>query len=108
MPNSTRPKISATASFQVKHTNLLGMVKHAAWIGPWILGSVIIGALGQYGEGARLVIPGWWDLVTVAVFSLVIYYWAVHLTMPKAKVLEEIAKDSAQIDFFLPPETVPA
>ncbi|HEY7859054.1 MAG TPA: APC family permease [Candidatus Nanopelagicales bacterium] len=86
----------------IKKTNLLGMVKYAAWIGPWILGSVIIGALGQYGMGAHLWIPGWWDLITVAVFSLVIYYWAIYLTMPKELVQMEIAKDSAQIDFTVP------
>lgn len=87
----------------IKHTNLLGMLRYAAWIGPWILGSVVIGALGQYGVGARLIIPGWWDLLTVIVFSLVIYYWAVHLTMPAEKVQQEIAKDSAQLDFVAAP-----
>lgn len=88
----------------IKKTNLLGMIRYAAWIGPWILGSVIIGALGQYGMGARLIIPGWWDLIVVTVFSLAIYYWAVHLTMPSEKVQAEIAKDSAQLEF----EVVPA
>ncbi len=44
-------------------------------------------------------LPEWWDLVVVIVFSLVIFYWAVSLTMPHEKVEAAIAKDSAQIDF---------
>ncbi len=31
---------------QVARTNALGMLRSAVWIGPWILGAVIIGALG--------------------------------------------------------------
>ncbi len=84
---------------QVAHTNALAMLRPAAWIGPWILGSVVIGALGRYGDGAHSVLPEWWDLVVVIVFSLAIFYWAVALTMPKAQVEEAIAKDSAQIDY---------
>ncbi len=84
---------------QVARTNALGMLRSAAWIGPWILGAVIIGALGRYGDGSHNTLPEWWDLVVVIVFSLAIFYWAVRLTMPHEKVEEAIAKDSAQIDY---------
>jgi len=84
---------------QVAQTNALGMLRSAAWIGPWLIGSVIIGALGRYGDGSHRVLGEWWDLVVVIVFSLVIFYWAVSLTMSSEKVQEAIAKDSAQIDF---------
>ncbi len=84
---------------QAAGTNALGMLRSAAWIGPWILGSVIIGALGQYGEGAHQVLGEWWDLLVVIVFSLVIYYWALNLAMSHEKVEAAIAKDSAQIDY---------
>jgi amino acid transporter len=83
----------------VAGTNALGMLRSAAWIGPWIIGSVIIGALGRYGEGSHSVLGEWWDLLTVIVFSLVIFYWAVSLTMSRERVEAEIAKDSLQIDF---------
>jgi amino acid transporter len=84
---------------QIAGTNALGMLRSAAWIGPWLVGSVIIGALGRYGDGSHNVLPEWWDLVVVIVFSLAIFYWAVSLTMSSEKVQEAIAKDSAQIDF---------
>jgi amino acid transporter len=84
---------------QIAHTNALGMVRSAVWIGPWLIGSVIIGALGRYGTGSHNVLPEWWDLVVVIVFSLAIFYWAVALTMSSEKVQEAIAKDSQQIDY---------
>ena len=37
--------------------------------------------------------------MTVIVFSLVIFYWAVTLTMSHEKVQEAIARDARQIDY---------
>ena len=31
-------------------------------------------------------LPNWWDLAVIAAFSLVIYYWAVHSTLPDQRV----------------------
>ena len=31
-------------------------------------------------------LPDWWDLAAIAVFSLAIYYWAVHSTLPHQRV----------------------
>jgi amino acid transporter len=78
-------------------SDTMRMLRSAVWIGPWILGMVIIGALGRYG--GHEVIPDWIDLVVVIAFSLVIFYWAVSLTMHRDRVQEAIAKDSQQIDY---------
>lgn len=80
-------------------TDALGMVRSAVWIGPWILGTVIIGALGRYGVGNHNVLGEWWDLVVVIAFSLVIFYWSTSLAMTEAKVHAAVAKDSVQIDY---------
>jgi amino acid transporter len=80
-------------------TDALGMVRSAVWIGPWILGSVVIGALGRYGDGSHSVLPNWVDLLVVIGFSLVIFYWAVGLAMPVQRVQDAIAVDSGQIDY---------
>jgi amino acid transporter len=80
-------------------TDSFRMLRSAIWIGPWILGSVIIGALGRYGVGSRSLLPNWIDLLVVIVFSLVIFYWAVSLAMPQSKVAEAVAKDADQIDY---------
>jgi amino acid transporter len=84
---------------QLAQTDVMSMLRPAAWIGPWIVGSVVIGALGRYGAGSHSWLPDWIDLLVVIVFSLAIFYWAVALTMPSEKVQEAIAKDSEQIDF---------
>jgi amino acid transporter len=80
-------------------TDALGMVRSAIWIGPWILGSVVIGALGRYGDGSHSVLPNWIDMLVVIVFSLAIFYWAVALTMTRDRVQAAITKDTAQIDY---------
>jgi amino acid transporter len=83
----------------IARTDAFGMLRSAIWIGPWILGAVIIGALGRYGVGNHNWLPEWIDLLVVVAFSLAIYYWAISLAMPEEKVAAAIAKDSAQIDF---------
>ena len=50
----------------------------------------IISWQGQFSGGAVAAplntdhIPFWWDMLVVAVFSLVIYYWAMATRLPKA------------------------
>jgi amino acid transporter len=69
----------------------------ASWIWPWLAGTLLIGLLGRYGNwGFRNVIPNWWDLAVVAVFSLVIFYFAVSLAMPAEKVRAMIAATEAE------------
>ena len=50
---------------QVVQTDVMAMLRPAAWIGPWIIGSVIIGALGRYGVGSHSWLPEWVDLAVV-------------------------------------------
>jgi len=78
-------------------SDTMSMLRSAVWIGPWILGMVIIGALGRYG--GHEVIPDWIDLVVVIAFALVIFYWSTSLTMHKDRVQAAIAKDAHQIDY---------
>ncbi|MFB0620466.1 APC family permease [Streptomyces sp. AGS-58] len=46
----------------------------AQWLPGYLLGLGVISWLG--GFGGRGVIPLWWDILVVAVFSLGVYYWA--------------------------------
>jgi amino acid transporter len=71
-------------------------LRSLAWILPWFIGIGIISALGQY-DGASI-IPDWWDLILVAVWSLVIFYVAERMVMPREAVaaqIEEEAEDAA-------------
>jgi amino acid transporter len=78
-------------------TAAVGYLKHSIWLIPWIGGNVLIGALGQYGDGAARVIPEWWDILLVTAFSLAIFRWAVSLGLPPEKVAEEVDKDAHQL-----------
>ncbi|MGD1052497.1 MAG: APC family permease [Candidatus Dormibacteria bacterium] len=82
------------------------------WIFPYLIGMGIISFFGQFGTGGAIGgllgknaagvstfmvggtgnipgdfgIPFWWDLGVVAVFSLIIYYTAMHFRLSEAKV----------------------
>jgi amino acid transporter len=59
----------------------------AAWVLPWLIGILVLDALGPaYVAGVRHVIPFWWDMGAVAVFSLVIFYLAQLLALPSEAV----------------------
>jgi amino acid transporter len=65
--------------------------KASAWMWPWLGGLILIGNFGQYGGNKT--IPAWWDLIVVILFSLVIYYTAVHMAMPSEEVNAAIAAE---------------
>lgn len=86
--------------------------KSAYWIIPWLAGLILISWQGQYNGSpptvfgvtllATMRLPNWWDLFTVAAFSLAIYYWAVYSTLPHDEVqaaVEEVeAEASVELD----------
>ena len=80
--------------------------KSAYWVLPWLLGLGIISWQGQYTSATTTVfgltlnptlrIGQWWDLGLIAIFSLAIYYWAVHSGMPREKVQEAVESVEAE------------
>ncbi len=79
----------------------------AGWVIPWLIGLAIISWQGQYTSTPSTVfgltldptgnLPTWWDLLVIAVFSLIIFYWAVAVTMSKQKVqaaVEEVEHEA--------------
>jgi amino acid transporter len=73
--------------------------RNAVWIAPWLGGQCLIGFLGRYGGGAKNILPGWVDIAVVIVFSLVIFYWAVALTLSRTEAAAAVAKDARQINY---------
>jgi len=90
--------------------------KPAMWILPWLIGLSVISWQGQYSSSPDKVfgltmtptlniggahptgIGKWVDLIVLAAFSLVIYYWAVAVAMSKEKVLaavEEVEREAS-------------
>jgi amino acid transporter len=78
-------------------TNLTDELVHAWWIAPWIGGTVIIGALGRYGDGAHLWLPEWVDLLVVLAFSLAIFFLAASLAISREDTQKAIERDAHQL-----------
>jgi amino acid transporter len=74
--------------------------KSAQWLPVYLIGLGIISWQGQYAGGAVKAplntghIPFWWDMLIVAVFSLVIYYWAIAVRLPKEEMLKLVDAQS--------------
>jgi hypothetical protein len=67
--------------------------KSAVWLPAWLIGLGIISWQGQYSGGGEAPpvntnnIPFWWDIVIVAVFSLIIWFWAMRTKLPREEML---------------------
>jgi amino acid transporter len=74
--------------------------KSAVWLPVWLIGMGIISWQGQYSGGAIKAplntnhIPFWWDMVLVAAFSLVIWFWAMATKLPSAEMQRLVALQS--------------
>jgi amino acid transporter len=74
--------------------------KAASWLPVYLVGMGIISWQGQFSGGAEAPpvntnnIPFWWDMLIVAGFSLVIYYWAMALRAPREEVLLLVNRQS--------------
>jgi amino acid transporter len=72
--------------------------KSAVWLPVWLIGMGIISWQGQYGDGSTHNIPFWWDMLIVAVFGLVIYYWAMVTRLPREEMLYLVERQGAHGD----------
>jgi amino acid transporter len=75
--------------------------KSAQWLPVYLLGMGIISWQGQFSGGAVAApvntnrIPFWWDMVIVAGFSLVIYFWAMATRLPREEMLDLVNRQAA-------------
>ncbi len=82
--------------------------RSAQWMPVWLIGMGIISWLGQYSGGAVAppvntnTIPFWWDMLIVAVFSLVIYFWAMAARLPEEEMLRLVGDQAVQPEPDLP------
>jgi amino acid transporter len=79
--------------------------KNAVWLPAWLIGLGIISWQGQYsGQSSKtplpptntLNIPFWWDMVVVAGFSLIIYYWAMYTKLPRDEMLQLVNRQAGE------------
>ncbi|MFC5911512.1 APC family permease [Streptacidiphilus monticola] len=62
--------------------------KAAQWLPVYLVGLGVISYLGGFGGDGT--IPLWWDMGLIAVFSLVVYYWAVAVSLRGADIERNI------------------
>ncbi len=78
------------------------------WLPVYLIGMGIISWQGQFSGGAVSApvntnnIPFWWDMVIVAAFSLVIYFWAMFTRLPREEMLNLVERQSGEE----PPERI--
>jgi amino acid transporter len=96
----------------IRKTDALTKMRHAIWIGPWLVGLNVISLAGRYGAWApgqkghawlseyHNGLPDGIDLLVVIVFSVALYYWAVSLVMSQEDVDAAIERDAHQINFL--------
>ena len=76
--------------------------KSGIWLPVWLVGLGIISWQGQYSGGGVAAplntghIPFWWDMLVVAAFSLVIYYWAMAVKLPREQMLDLVGRQAGE------------
>ena len=67
----------------------------------WLIGLGLISWQGQFGPGNTNNIPFWWDILVVAGFSLIIYYWAMWTKLSRQEMLNLVNRQAGEQE--LPP-----
>jgi amino acid transporter len=76
--------------------------KSATWLPAYLIGIGIISWQGQFSGGGVKPpvntgnIPFWWDLLVVAGFSLIIYYWAQAVRLSRQEMLNLVNRQSGE------------
>ena len=79
--------------------------KSAVWLPVWLIGLGIISWQGQFPLPSvpkalpptnTFNIPFWWDIVIVAAFSLVIYYWAMATKLSRDEMQRLVSAQAAE------------
>jgi amino acid transporter len=65
--------------------------KPAQWLPFYLIGMGVISWQGQYGPDNTYRIPFGWDFIVILVFTLVIYYWATAVALPREEMLRLVA-----------------
>lgn len=81
--------------FKLNPTPVAFNLRAASWLPVYLIGSGLIVYLSDFGPLTNPVFPLWWDIVAVGVFSLIIYYWAVRVSLPGDQIRQTVNEQVA-------------
>ncbi|GAA1574063.1 APC family permease [Kribbella hippodromi] len=61
-------------------------LRAAQWLPVYLVGMGLIVYLSDFGPLKHPWFPLWWDILAVAVFSLIIYFWAMAVALPADRI----------------------
>ncbi|GAA1253403.1 APC family permease [Kitasatospora nipponensis] len=61
------------------------------WLPAYLVGMGLLSWQGQFGAGAQKNIPLWWDIALVAALAVLVYYWAMVVSLPAEEILRNVA-----------------
>ncbi|MDQ6641308.1 MAG: APC family permease, partial [Actinomycetota bacterium] len=74
-----------------EHQPVLNL-RAASWLPVYLVGMGVIVYLSDFGPMKNPVFPLWWDMVAVAVLSLIIFYWAMAVAL-STELIEEMISE---------------
>ncbi len=76
--------------------------KAAQWLPVYLVGMGLIVYLSDFGPLKNPIFPLWWDMVAVAAFSLVVFYWALRVALPADRIQRTIDESLVPEDPAIP------
>jgi amino acid transporter len=70
-------------------------LKAAQWLPVYLVGMGVIVWKSDFGPDKHPWFPLWWDILATAVFSLIIYFWAMMVALPADRIQELIDASAA-------------
>jgi amino acid transporter len=64
----------------------------ASWLPAYLVGMGLIVYLSDFGPLKSPWFPLWWDIVVTAIFSVVIYFWAITVSLNRQEIEEMISE----------------
>jgi ABC-type tungstate transport system substrate-binding protein len=82
--------LAATRLFSGHDVRPRWHVRTSAWIPVYLVGMAVLTLLSSFGPYSNPPLPFGWDALATAVFSLVIYFWAVASTLPRQEIQQMV------------------
>jgi len=82
-------------------------IRSALWLPVYLVGMGVIVYTSDFGPTKHPWFPLWWDMLAVAVFSLVIFYWAQRTALPAERIRQLVDRGAVR-DGEIAPEQVAA